>query len=144
MNLQIREDSKVVGEMERALLRETARVDLDDGTYSFYRDQVFAGDYVLDARGEILARAVKPLWWKPDIDVDLSKRNVKLRKTSVVFRRFAVIEGGTQVGIISPTLVSGGAKIDLPTEWTLVDRIFLFWLCSLMWRRQPDWIPQIK
>lgn len=143
-NLQFREDGKVVGEMDRALVLETARVDLDDGTYSFYRDQVFGGDYILDGKGQTLARASKPLWWKADIDVELSRRGVKLRKTSIAFRRFAVFEGANQVGMISPTLVSGGAKIDLPPEWTLVERIFLFWLCSLMWKRQPDFIPQIR
>ena len=143
-NLQFRQDGKVVGEMDRALVRETARVDLDDGTYSFYRDQVFAGDYILDGKGQTLARASKPMWWKADIDVELSRGSVKLRKTSIAFRRFAVLEGGNQIGMISPTLVSGGAKIDLPPDWPLVDRIFLFWLCSLMWKWQPDFIPQIK
>lgn len=144
INLQFREDGKMVGEMDRAFVRESARVDLDDGSYSFYRDGLVDGDYLLDGHGQTMARATKPMWWKADIDVELSRRSVKLRKTSVAFRRFAVFEGGKQVGMISPTLVSGGAKIDLPSDWTLVDRIFLFWLCSLMWRRQPDFIPQIK
>jgi hypothetical protein len=143
-NLQFRQDGKVVGDMDRALVRETARVDLDEGTYSFYRDHLFAGDYILDGKGETLARASKPMWWKADIDVELSGRSVKLRKTSIAFRRFAVLEGGNQVGMISPTLVSGGAKIDLPPDWPLAERIFLFWLCALMWKRQPDFIPQIK
>jgi len=37
----------------------------------------------------------------------------------------------------------GGAKIDLPHDWTVLDRAFLFWLCALMWRRMPDWMIQI-
>ena len=42
-----------------------------------------------------------------------------------------------------PGWLTGRAKIDLPPDWTLLDRVFLFWLCSLMWRRQPDWMIQI-
>ena len=44
MNCQFREDGKVVGEMERSLWRETAELELDDGSYSLYRDQVIGGD----------------------------------------------------------------------------------------------------
>ena len=143
VNLDIREDGKAVGELERALVRETARLDLEDRSYSFYRDQLFGGDYILDHKGQSIARATKPMWWKADIDVELGKRSVKLRKTSLVLRRFAVIEDGRQVGTISPTWLSG-AKIDLPSDWMLAERIFLFWLCALMWTRQPDFIPQIK
>ena len=50
------EDGKVVGEMERSLLRETAELDLDDGRYSFYRDQAIGGDYVIEHKGQTLAR----------------------------------------------------------------------------------------
>jgi len=34
-NFQFRENGKIVGEMNRSLLREAAEVDLDDGRYSF-------------------------------------------------------------------------------------------------------------
>ena len=60
MNCQFREDGKVVAEMERSLWRETAELELDDGSYSLYRDQVIGGDYMLERKGQILARATKP------------------------------------------------------------------------------------
>jgi hypothetical protein len=58
-------------------------------------------------------------------------------------RRFAVFENGRRVGMIKPGWLKGGGKIDLPPEWTVLDRAFLFWLCALMWRRMPDWMIQI-
>ena len=54
INLHFREDGKDVGDMDRALVRESARVDLDDGSYSFYRDGLVDGDYLLDGQGRTL------------------------------------------------------------------------------------------
>jgi hypothetical protein len=141
--IQFREDGKAVGDMGRSLWRETAELDLDDGRYSFYRDHVIGGDYVIEHKGQTLARASKPSWWRSNLDVELFKRSVKLRRPSIFRRRFAVFEGGRRVGIINPGWITGRAKIDLPPDWTVLDRAFLFWLCSLMWRRQPDWMIQI-
>ena len=127
-NFQFRENGKVVGEMERSLWRETAELDLDDGRYSFYRDQVIGGDYVLEHKGQILARATRPSWWRSDLDVELFKRSVKLRRPSILLRRFAVFENGRRVGTINPAWLTGRAKIDLPPDWSLLDRVLLFWL----------------
>src|SRR5258706_1027524 len=82
--------------MNRSLLRETAEVDLDDGPYSFYRDQVIGGDHVIEHKGQILARATKPKWWRSNLDVELFKRSVQLRRPSVFMRRFAL--RGRQAG----------------------------------------------
>src|SRR5258706_4663725 len=95
-NFQFRENGKIVGEMNRSLLREAAEVDLDDGRYSFYRDQVIGGDYVIEHKGQILARATKPKWWRSNLDVELFKRRVKLRRPSGFMRRFAL--RGSQEG----------------------------------------------
>ncbi|HXL86268.1 MAG TPA: hypothetical protein VN927_03620 [Gemmatimonadaceae bacterium] len=142
-NFQFVDDGTVVGEMVRSLWRETAELELADGSYGFYRDQVIGGDYVLERNGQILARATKLSWWRSNLDVELLKRSVKLRRPSIFMRRFAVFEGGTRVGFINPLRLTGSARIELPSDWTLLDRIFLFWLCSLMWRRQPNWMIQI-
>ena len=56
-NFQFLENGKVVGEMEASLWREAAALELDDGTYSFYRNLVVGGDYVLEQKGQIPARA---------------------------------------------------------------------------------------
>jgi hypothetical protein len=143
-NFELLENGTTVGTVEASAWRETAQVDLAEGTYSFYRDQVFGGDYILDQHGTTLARATKPKWWKSDLDVELFKRSAKLRRPFFLSRRFGVFEHGRQVGSISPAAFTGRAKIDLPEDWTLIDRVFLFWLCSLMWRRQPDWMIQIS
>lgn len=143
MDFQFREDGKIVGELKGSLLRETADLELNDGTYSFYRDQIFGGDYVLEQKGQVIARATKPSWWRSDLDVELFKRSAKLRRPSILRRRFGVFEGGRQVGTIRPGWLSGRAQIDVPPDWALLDRVFLYWLCALMWRRQPNWMIQI-
>jgi hypothetical protein len=88
-NFQFLENGKVVGEMDRSLWRETAELDLDDERYSFYRGQVIGGDYVLERKGQILARATNPKWWRSNLDVELFKRSVKLRRPSIFRRRFS-------------------------------------------------------
>ncbi len=108
-----------------------------------YRDQAIGGDYVIEHKGQTLARATKSKWWRSNLNVELFKRSVELRRPNVFRQRFAVFEGGTRVGIINPGWITGRAKIDLPTDWTVLDRTFLFWLCSLMLRRQLDWMIQI-
>ena len=142
-NFRFVEDGNVVGELEGSQWREIAELDLNDGRYSFYRDQVIGGDYVIDHKGRTLARASRPSRWRSHLDVELFKRSVKLRRPSIFMRRFAVIEHGRRVGTIYPSWFTSRGKIDLPPDWTALDRIFLWWLCSLMWRRQPDWMPQI-
>jgi hypothetical protein len=143
-SFQFREDGHVVGDMERSLWRESAELDLDDGRYSFYRDQIIGGDYVISRHGQIIARATKPKWWRSNLDVELFKRSVKLRRPFLLLRRFGVFEHGRQVGTITPAWLTGRSTIDLPSDWTVLDRIFLFWLCSLMWKRQPDWMIQFN
>jgi hypothetical protein len=100
-SFQFRESGTVVGEMERSMWRETAELDLDDGRYSFCRDQVIGDDYVIEHKGQILARATKPKWWRSNLDVELFRRSVKLRRPNILRRRFAVFEGGRRVGIIN-------------------------------------------
>jgi len=125
-NFQFRENGKIVGEMNRSLLREAAEVDLADGRYSFYRDQVIGGDYVIERKGQILARATRPKWWRSNLDVELFKRRVELRRPSILIRRFSAFEGGRRVGTISPAWLTGRAKIDLPSDWTCSTALFFF------------------
>ena len=133
----------MVGQLNGSWLRETAELDLGDESYSFYRDQIVGGDYVIDHHGQTLARATKLKWYRADLDVELFKRAVKLRRPFVFSRRFGVFEGNMRVGTIYPAWLTG-SRIDLPSDWTLLDRAFLFWLCTLMWRRQPDFLIQIS
>jgi hypothetical protein len=55
-------NGRVVGEMERSLWRETARLYLDDVRYSLFRDHVIRDDHVIERQGHVLARATKPTW----------------------------------------------------------------------------------
>jgi hypothetical protein len=93
-----------------------------------FNDQVIGGNYVIECKRQILARATKPKWWRSNLDVELFKRRVKLRSANIFRRSFAVFEGGRRVGIIDLGWLTGRAKIDLPPDWTVLDRAFRFWL----------------
>lgn len=140
---RLRDNGAFIGELNGSWLRETAELDLGDTSYSFYREQIVGGDYIIDHKGTTVARATKLKWYRSDLDVELFKRSVKLRRPFVLSRRFGVFEADNRVGTIYPAwLIS--ARIDLPTDFTVLDQAFLFWLCTLMWRRQPDWLVQIS
>ena len=77
--------------------------------------------------GKVVGEMERSLWRETaelDLDVELFKRSVKLRRPSILLRRFAVFEGGRRVGTINPAWLTGRAKIDLPPDWTVLDRVF--------------------
>ncbi len=54
-------------------------------------------------------------------------------------RRFGLFDRDKQIGGIYPLgLFSRRANIDLPTEWPLPTKAFLFWLALLMWKQEQS------
>jgi len=50
-----------------------------------------------------------------------------------------LFDGDRQIGTISPHgFFTKRADIDLPGEWPLANRIFIFWLVFLMWKRESQ------
>jgi hypothetical protein len=136
---RLEDNAALVGEIEASMWRERAQLELKDGTYSLYRTNVTSGDFVAERQGQVVARATKTSLWRDDFDVEIGKRQLKLRKPSIWNRAYAVLDAGKQVGTISSTTIfTRRAVIDLPTDWSLLDRSFLFWLCFIMWRRQSE------
>ena len=112
---QFVENGKVVGDMERSLWRETAELDLDDGRYSFYRDQVIGGDYVLEHTRQIRTRASGPSWWRSN----LGRRSCSKRRPGCADRPSSdalrgVRRTGRRGAFVNPGWITGRAKTDLP------------------------------
>ena len=136
-NFRLQDRNKLLGEVDTAFLRDRGTIELEDGTYELYRERLFGGDYVLEKNGKVVARATKPSALQNRFEVEISGRIVVLRRLSFFTRQFGLFEGETQVGSISPQgLFSRRATIDLPADWPLSIRAFLFWLVFLMWKRQ--------
>ncbi len=137
-NFRLQQDDRLVGEVDPSIWRDTARLELEDGSYELYRERFCAGDFLLEQDGRVIARASKPSVFKCRFEVELpNRRGVVLRKLSPWNRRFGLFDGENQIGSVYPLgLFARRTQIDLPSDWPLATRSFLFWLAFLMWKRQ--------
>ena len=136
-NFRLEEGGQLLGEVGASLWRDKATLEVQDGTYEFYREGQFIGDFVLEHNGNILARASKPSAFKNRFEVELPNRHLVLRKLGPLSRRFGLFEGETQVGSVYPLgIFTRRSNIDLPGDWPLPLRVFVFWLVFIIWKRQ--------
>jgi hypothetical protein len=136
-NFHLQQQNQLLGEVDTSLWREKGRLELEDGTYLLYREGHFSDDFVLEHDGTIVARASKPSALYNTFEVELPDRQLVLRKLSAWNRRFGVFDGEKQVGSIYPLGVfTRRTNVDLPGDWPLPVRGFLFWLALIIWKRQ--------
>jgi hypothetical protein len=136
-NFRLQQQNLLLGEVDVSILREKARIELEDGTYELYRERQFSGDFVLERNGKIVARATKPSALQNRFDVELPDRRLVLRKVSIWNRRFELFDGEKQIGSIYPLgIFTRRSNIDLPDDWPLAIRVFLFWLAFIIWKRR--------
>jgi hypothetical protein len=135
--IRLQQKNELVGEVDISMWRENARLELKEGTYTLSREGFCSGDFLLARDGNVIARATKPRFLQCSFEVDLPTRHLTVRKLSIWNRRFGVFEAGKQVGSVYPQgIVSRRSNIDLPADLPLPDRIFVFWLAYLVWKRQ--------
>ena len=136
-NFRLQQQNQLLGEVDVSILREKARIELEDGTYELYRERQFSGDFVLERNGKIVARATKPSALQNRFEVELPDRRLVLRKVSMWNRRFELFDGEKQIGSIYPLgIFTRRSNIDLPDDWPLAIRVFLFWLAFIIWKRR--------
>ena len=136
-NIRIQQKNELVGEVEVSPWREKARLELQEGTYDLRREGFCTGDFLLEQEGKVLARATKTSVFQCNFEVDLPTRHVTLRKLSMWNRRFGLFDGDKQIGSVYPQGVfTKRSSIDLPADWSLANRVFVFWLALLIWKRQ--------
>ena len=134
---RLHQRDRLVGEVDTSVWREQGSIELEEGTYSLRREGFCSGDFYLERDGHIVARASKPSVLRNTFEIDLPNRHLTLRKLSPLNRRFGVFEGDKQIGSVYPLgIFTRRSNIDLPADWSLASRIFVFWLASLVWNRQ--------
>ena len=137
-NFRLQQGNELVGEVDVSMFREKAQVELQDGSYTLRREGLWSGDYLLEKDDRVIARAAKIGLFQPSFEIELpNNRSVLLRRLSMWNRRFGLFEGEKQIGSVYPAGVfTRRSNIDLPGEWPLIDRVFVFWLAFLIWKRQ--------
>lgn len=136
-NFFLQQQNELLGELDTSIWREKAQLELEEGTYLLYREGHFSGDFVLEHDGAVVARASKPSALYNRFEVELPGRRLVLRKLSAWNRRFGLFDGEKQVGSIYPlSAFTRRTSVDLPDDWPLPIRAFLFWLVFILWKRQ--------
>lgn len=136
-NFRLEQENKLLGELDPAVFRCRATLELEEGTYDLYRERFLGGDYILERDGQIVARAIKPSAFRNKFEIALGNRLLQLKKVSSWSRKFGLFENGQQIGGIYPQgIFSKRSRIDLPGEWPLANRAFMFWLAFLTWKQE--------
>ena len=135
-NFLLQQEGQVVGELEPSLWRCKATLELEEGTYDLHREKALGGDYLMEKNGNVVARAVKTNILRDRFAVEVGTRLMELKKMRWTSRKFVLFDGDTQVGTIAPRgLFTKRTEVDLPKEWPLANRVFMFWLVFMMWKR---------
>ena len=136
LTFQLRRQNQLLGEFATSLWRGKGQLELEEGTYELYREGWFSGDFLLEHDGKVVARASKPSAFQNRFEIELPNRRVVLRKPSSYNRRVIVLDGEREIGSIYPLgVVTRRTGIDLPDDWPLPIRVFLFWIVFTIWKR---------
>lgn len=136
-NFRLEQQNRLVGEVDTSIWRDKAELELEEGSYQLFREGLMSGDFVLERAGKIIARASKPSVFENRFEVDLPGHHLVMRKLSFLSRHFGLFEGDKQIGKIYPLgIFTRHSRIDLPGEWPLSSRVFVFWLAFVVWKRQ--------
>ena len=138
-NFRLEQDNKLVGELEASIWRCKATLELEEGTYNLSREKLLGGDYLVEHKGTVVARAVKTNVFRDKFAIQIGNRVLEFKKLGWVSRKFGLFDGDQQIGgVYRRGFFSKRANIDLPQEWPLADRVFMFWLAFLMWKRESQ------
>jgi hypothetical protein len=126
----------VMAQIDMSWFRERAEVEIGDQTYSVHRESIVQGTFVLQSRGQVLARAQKVSAFSRAFDIDCAGQQLELKAVSIWTRQFGLFRNGRQIGRIGPRGWLGrSAVIDLPGDISVPVQVFLFWLVLVLWRR---------
>lgn len=134
---RIVEEDVVVAVVRQSIWKEKAEIELGGRHYRFERDRALRGSFLLLEQDNVLAYANKPSAFRQRFELRIEGRDYLLRKPSVWRRGFCVEDSSGELGTIRPVgILSRKASIELPESWTLIVRIFIFWLVLLIWQRE--------
>ncbi len=129
------EDGSPVAELDLAWIREAGDVVIDDVPCRMYRDGLL-GDFVLEARGFTLVRAVKLSVFLRTFEITYDDVQYTLKAQSPFLRAFELFQGDQRIGVMKPDhLFTRKMTADLPETMPLTVRLFIIWLVIVMWKR---------
>jgi hypothetical protein len=138
-NLKFRllgQNQRLLGELETSVWTSNGQLELEEGTYQLYREGRFTGAFLLELDGKVVARAVKPSAFRNRFEIETPDRQLVLLKPSSINRRLIILDGENEMGSIYPLgTFTRRTHVDLPDDWPVPVRAFLFWIVFNVWKR---------
>ena len=131
----VHEEGRAIAAVDVSWMRERGELLVKGESCSMYREGLL-GDFVLEWKGGVVARATKPSAFHRRFVVRYEGRELELGAKSVFGRTFVLLDGGAEIGRIAPEgIFTRKARIDLPDDVPLPVQVFMFWLVVILWRR---------
>jgi len=132
----IEANGREVSKLEVSLWKEAGAFATEGQPYRIYREGWMSGAFLLESRGRQVARAIKPSAFRSQFELELNGHRYFVQRAALFGRTFTVLREGVEVGSIRPVSVfSRKAVIDLPSDWSLPVKLFVFWLVLVIWNR---------
>lgn len=132
---RITQDNETLVDLHRGLIREQGNITIQGVTYTIRREGMM-GAFVLEANGEVLARARKLNAFTRTFEIDYNDTHYTLRAQSAWGRSFVLLANNEVVGSMRPKGTwSRKALIDFPTL-PLPIAMFMAWLVIIMWQKE--------
>ncbi len=138
---EVREGDALRAVVHLSSWRERARLELVDDaeTLEMSREGVASGAFRLLRDGQPIVQARKPSAWRSAFVIEMEGATLHLRPDSCFHSGFTLYAGAQAVGRIQRTgTFRRSATIDLPTDWPLPLRMFVFWLVLVIWSRDAS------
>lgn len=138
---ELLERETVVGRLKVSGWRERAELEItQDGfssSYRFQREGSISGAFLLLEAERVIAFAEKPSAFRDIFEVTYSGEHLVLKRPSFWKQKFDLESNGRVVGSITPKgFLRRRITIDLPDEYPIIFKVFVFWLALIVWRRQ--------
>jgi len=135
-NFNIVAEGQKIALLHISAWREAGEISIEEQPYKLYREGLMSGAFVIESKGQSVARAIKPSAFRSQFDLELDAHRYSLTRVSIFGRGFSVLQSGVVVGSIRRAGVfTRRTIIDLPPDWPIPIQVFVFWLALVIWNR---------
>ncbi len=128
-----------VGSVKMSNWAEKGEVYITGKEASFYRENIFNGDFVLEHEDKVVAKAQKPSALYNKMEISIGENVFLVQPQSWFSQSYLVMHNEEQLGVIKKeSWFSNSAIIELPDDWPVALQVFVFLLVVVLWQRSES------
>lgn len=134
-NYLLEESGLPVCEIKMSIWSENAVINIDDKEAKFHKRGVINNEYLLDYNGQTLASASGRSLFKSEFFITLKDKHLSLTPQNWLSMNFVIRQDDQTVGsIYRKGIFLQKRYADLPVDWPLVLKAFIFTLVLTAWK----------